>query len=213
MKNKKILFFTLILFTGITIFASCKSGVKNNEETKNMEASNKMMNAMNSMTSASNSMQMINDFDVDFAQMMIIHHQAAIDMAEIEVMSGSDDKIKSLAQQIITSQKAEQEKLRAFSNGHIPEQDSGIANPPAGGNAMMAAMMEMDNKMKNITISGDVDKDFVMMMIPHHEGAISMAESEIANGHENEIKQMAQKMISAQSSEINEMQMWVDKHK
>lgn len=208
MKNKKTLFFMLMIFTGTTIFSSCKSGGKNNNETKNMDASNKMMAAMNTMMSSSSSMQMINDFDVDFAHMMIIHHQAAIDMAEVEVMSGNDDKIKNMAKQIITSQKAEQEKLKTFINAHTAEQDS-VTAKSENSNEMMA----MNNKMKNMTMSGNVDKDFVMMMIPHHETAISMAESEISNGHEEEIKQMAQKIISDQRNEIKEMQMWLDKQK
>ena len=68
-------------------------------------------------------------------------------------------------------------------------------------------------KMDNIKMSGNADKDFVMIMIPHHEGAITMAENQISHGKNFELKEMAQKMIKDQSNEISEFKAWLANQK
>ncbi len=227
MKNKTRIFFMLIVTFSIAIFSSCKSGEKKNDETlntdnmknektTNMDASNKMMDAMNGMMSHMDTMKMTHDFDHDFASMMIDHHQGAIDMAQLELASGDDEKIKGIAQQIITSQKAEQEKLRTFLSGHKPGEHGekhGVGHAEGEHNELMESMEMMMSKTKSMTMSGDPDKDFVMMMISHHEAAVKMAENEISHGHHVELKQMAQQMMSDQNAEIKEFQMWIDGHK
>lgn len=57
--------------------------------------------------------------------------------------------------------------------------------------------------------SGDAfDKAFIEMMIPHHEGAIDMSESAKQNANHDEIKKMADEIISAQAREITQMKEW-----
>jgi uncharacterized protein (DUF305 family) len=60
--------------------------------------------------------------------------------------------------------------------------------------------------------TGDPDTDFVTHMIPHHQGAIDMAEIELKYGHDRTLKQLAAKIISAQQHEIGQMQSWLEKH-
>jgi len=60
--------------------------------------------------------------------------------------------------------------------------------------------------------SGDTDHDFVTHMIPHHQGAIDMAETELKYGTDARLKQLAARIISAQQREIAFMQAWLDKH-
>lgn len=57
-------------------------------------------------------------------------------------------------------------------------------------------MNDMMTEMKNMKKSGNVDKDFVMMMIPHHQSAVRMAEDQIEHGQYIEFKKMAQKIIT-----------------
>ena len=164
---------------------------------------------MDDMMKQMNSMQMTRDFDYDFATMMIMHHQGAIDMAQEEVASGKDEKIKSMAQQIITDQKSEQEKMKTFLNTNsIVEQKSEVNEE-----ALKKAMEPMEHQMKQMQMTNDPDKDFVTIMIPHHQSAVEMAKSEISNGHHDEIKQMAQQMITGQTNEIQEFQKWLSEHK
>lgn len=77
------------------------------------------------------------------------------------------------------------------------------------------AFMEVHEKMKKdmaMTPSGDTDKDFAMMMIPHHQGAIDMAEVELKFGKDPALKEMAQKIIDAQKKEIEEFKKWQSEH-
>ena len=67
-----------------------------------------------------------------------------------------------------------------------------------------AAMHEM---MAGMTIkpTGDVDRDFVAMMVPHHQGAIDMAKAELQYGHNEELRRLAQRIVAAQRREITVM--------
>ena len=176
-----------------------------------MQMNNEMMQSMNGTMGKMNDMKMTGDFDLDFANMMMMHHQAAIDMSEVEVAKGSDTQIKTMAQNIITAQKAEIEQMQQFvKNYKMPEakMDKGEMH-----NELGETMKTMMDKMMNMQMTGNTDKDFVMMMIPHHESAVTMAEDEISHGKKLELKKMAQKMIADQSKEISEFKAWLANQK
>ncbi|MES2331111.1 DUF305 domain-containing protein [Sediminibacterium roseum] len=205
------------LFTGALIFASCNSGTTTTAKTSadsptmvkpdtasamNAHDMGKMddglMGSMKSMMDKMGSMKMTGDPDIDFAGMMIEHHQGAIDMSEAEIKSGTDEKLKAMAQNIITKQKGEQNNLRDIVRNTKPmKMDMGQ------GNASNKLINEMMANMKAMEMSGNTDKDFIRMMISHHESAIKMAKSEIANGMNSSLKQMAKTMINDQTMEIN----------
>jgi uncharacterized protein (DUF305 family) len=77
--------------------------------------------------------------------------------------------------------------------------------------ANMEAMQKMQNDMPKHG-SGDVDRDFVMMMIPHHQGAIDMAKAELQYGKDVQLRKMAEMIVSAQEKEIKELKEWQSKH-
>jgi hypothetical protein len=66
------------------------------------------------------------------------------------------------------------------------------------------AMTTMMNRM-NVKPTGDIDRDFVEMMQPHHQGAIDMAESELRYGHNEQLRRIAQEIIVDQQQEITAM--------
>ncbi len=67
----------------------------------------------------------------------------------------------------------------------------------------------MDKMMAGMEVkpTGDVDRDFAAMMIPHHQGAIDMAIAELKYGHNEQLKRIAQEIIVDQQQEIAAMQM------
>ena len=74
-----------------------------------------------------------------------------------------------------------------------------------GNDAAMSRMMDG----MTIKPSGDVDKDFVDMMVPHHQGAIDMAVLELRFGHNDRLKALAQEIIVTQQQEIAAMRLAV----
>ena len=91
--------------------------------------------------------------------------------------------------------------------GRMP---AGAAGP--AGQAMMQSMQKMQQGMMGVPLSGNADRDFVAMMIPHHQGAIDMARVELQYGKDPTLRRMARGIITAQQKEIREMQQWEAKH-
>jgi uncharacterized protein (DUF305 family) len=71
-----------------------------------------------------------------------------------------------------------------------------------------AAMTKMMNDM-TVKPTGDVDRDFAAMMIPHHQGAIDMAQAVLRHGHNEQIRRIAQEIIVDQLQEIAAMRLAV----
>ena len=77
--------------------------------------------------------------------------------------------------------------------------------------AFMEAMQAMMKNMKTKP-TGNADKDFVQMMMPHHQGAIDMAKVELKYGKDPELLKMAGDIVAAQEKEIAEMKAWLAKN-
>lgn len=88
---------------------------------------------------------------------------------------------------------------------------SGGAGSPAD-TAMMSGMEKMQHAMMAAPLTGDPDQDFVAMMIPHHQGAIEMAKTELQYGKDPEIRKLATAIVAAQDEEIAEMKQWQANH-
>src|SRR5258708_32412718 len=80
-----------------------------------------------------------------------------------------------------------------------PEEASFLAKTDAAIARMMAGM--------KIKPSNNVDRDFVALMVPHHQGAIGMAEAELSYGHNELLRRLAQEIIVTQQEEIAEMRL------
>jgi uncharacterized protein (DUF305 family) len=72
-----------------------------------------------------------------------------------------------------------------------------------------AAMAKMMAAMA-VRPSGDVDRDFVATMVPHHQGAIEMAQAELRYGHNEQLRRIAQEIIVDQTQEIAVMRLAVE---
>jgi uncharacterized protein (DUF305 family) len=83
----------------------------------------------------------------------------------------------------------------------------------AGSHDMKASMMMGMDGMQKMTMTGDTDKDFAMMMKMHHQQALNMAEMELAHGKSPEMKTMAKQIIAAQKKEIAQFDRWLAKQK
>lgn len=77
---------------------------------------------------------------------------------------------------------------------------------------MHQAMEIMDRDMRAAPMSGDVDRDFAAMMIPHHQGAIDMAKVLLLYGKDVELRHLAQQIVTDQQTEIDLMRAWQRRH-
>ncbi len=69
----------------------------------------------------------------------------------------------------------------------------------------------MNKMMADMTVkpTGDVDRDFVAMMVPHHQGAVDMAKAELKYGHNEQLRRLAQEIVVTQQQEIAVMRLAV----
>ena len=102
----------------------------------------------------------------------------------------------------------------AASAGNMPNMSQGAMQHPAGeADDMKQSMMSGMEGMNHMTMSGDTDKDFAMMMKMHHEQGVKMAQMELKNGKSPAMKAMAKKIIAAQNKEIMQFDHWLAKQK
>ncbi len=86
--------------------------------------------------------------------------------------------------------------------------------PMGGTPADQAFAKSMQSMMTGMHVkpTGNTDKDFVLMMMPHHQGAIDMAKVELQYGKDPELRQLATDIVGAQEKEIAEMKAWLAKN-
>ena len=161
--------------------------------------------------------------DVMFAQMMIPHHQQAIEMSDI-ILSKDDvpADVTALAEEIKAAQGPEIAQLTDWleqwgeplesedmGGGHDMSQMDGM-----GGGSDMSEMEGMlsDEELQQLADAPgpEAAELFLNQMIAHHEGAVAMAEDEVANGTFQPAVDLAQTIIDTQQQEIDTMQQMLD---
>ncbi|WP_241986686.1 DUF305 domain-containing protein [Cryobacterium fucosi] len=146
--------------------------------------------------------------DVTFAQMMIPHHEQAVEMSDdILAKDGIDQRILDLATQIKAAQQPEIKQLKAWLTDWGTDETStqgmdGMSGMGDGSDGMMSA----DDMMALANASGaDAGRLYLNQMIVHHEGAVVMAQLELDEGQNVDAKAMASNIVTSQTDEIGVM--------
>jgi uncharacterized protein (DUF305 family) len=143
-----------------------------------------------------------NDADVTFAQMMIPHHEQAVDMAELAATQAADAEVIALAGEIAAAQQPEIDQMTALLEAWgQPVEMEGHGGMSMGGMATEEQMAELEAAQ-----GADFDRLFVELMIVHHEGAVAMAEEHHAEGRNAEAAALAGAIIETQTAEIATLQ-------
>ena len=149
-----------------------------------------------------------NDPDTAFAKAMLGHHRGAVEMAKIQLKYGTDEEMRQLAQEIIAAQQVEIDILNKWLASH-PD----TAKPKPNTEAMQQAYarsMDVLNGEMVLGIADPVpDMAFARGMLPHHIGAVEMANIQLKYGTDEEMRQLAQDIIDGQQTEIEYMQQWI----
>ena len=147
-----------------------------------------------------------NDADVTFVQAMIPHHEQAVHMAEMADDAASSPEVRDLAERIKAAQGPEIETMQGWLEDWGVEEDSHGGDHGHGSDSGMPGMMsDADLDDLGRTDGNGFDRMFLTMMIAHHEGAIEMAETELADGEDADVKALARDIRTAQTKEIAEM--------
>jgi uncharacterized protein (DUF305 family) len=151
-------------------------------------------------------------FDLRFIDAMIPHHEGAIVMAQTVLQNSQRPELRQLAQSIIAAQQQEIQQMQAWRKAWYPNASS----EPMMYDTEMGHMMPMTDSVKTMMMmkvdlgaaDDQFDLRFLDAMIPHHEGAVLMAQQVLQGSDRPELRILAENIISSQQQEINEMQQW-----
>ena len=141
--------------------------------------------------------------DERFIDAMVPHHEGAVEMARVALKNAEHPEIKQLAENIISTQKAEIEELKS-----IKQEEFGTSKVPM--DMSMGRMKDMGMMMnpEDLAKRDPFDRAFIENMIPHHQSAIEMAGVARKETDNPKIKKLATNIIEAQEREISQMKQW-----
>lgn len=141
-----------------------------------------------------------NDADVMFAQMMIPHHEQAVQMAQDAPAKAADPEVRTLAAAIEAAQAPEIAQMRGWlaSWGKPTAAPGGMDH----GDGMMS---DADMAAFGNATGAEFDRMFLTMMIEHHNGAIAMAKTELAQGTNPDARALAERIMASQTAEVERM--------
>ena len=142
-----------------------------------------------------------NSGDVEFAQMMIPHHEQAVEMADLALSNDTaSPEVKALAGQIKAAQDPEIQTMQGWLSQWGASQSSGSMAHGSGG------MMSDDDMSSLMGASGpEFDQMWLTMMIEHHEGAIEMAQDVLATTADPDVEKLATAAVAGPETEITTM--------
>lgn len=133
-------------------------------------------------------------------------------MAQDALAKSQRPEIRQLAQAIIDAQALEISQMQTWRQTWYPN----AASTPMMYDAQMGHMMPMSDAMRNSMMmtmdlgaaDADFDRRFIAAMIPHHQGALEMAQQVLENSDRPELRDLATNILKTQKIEIDQMQTW-----
>lgn len=144
-----------------------------------------------------------NDADVSFLQMMYPHHAQAVEMAKMVPSHTQNQQLIALAAQVEKAQAPEMQQITDLLAGFGKPAPS--ATEGHGGHDMPGMMTDAQMSSLQAANGADFDRQWLEMMIAHHEGAVAMAQTELSGGVNPPSRQLATKIMADQEAEITTM--------
>lgn len=157
-----------------------------------------------------------NEADVTFAQMMIPHHQQAVEMSEM-LLAKEDisTDVADFTQGVIDAQGPEIERMNAmletWDEEPIDMESMDMEDMDGSDHGGMSGMMSQKDLTALEEAQGaEASRLYLEQMITHHEGAVEMAQSQIDKGQNPQALRLAEQVIDAQEAEITEMEQMIE---
>jgi uncharacterized protein (DUF305 family) len=148
--------------------------------------------------------------DAMFAQMMIPHHQQAVEMSTLAETRASSPEIKELAAEIKAAQQPEIDQMTAWlEEWGMPVMSGMDAMDEHGGHGMSGMLTSEQMQQLEDSQGPEFDRLFAEFMIFHHEGAIDMAE-DVVDSKDPRVAALAAEIIATQAEEIVQLQAFLD---
>lgn len=144
--------------------------------------------------------------ELQFIDTMTVHHQGAVDMAQLVNTRTQRPEMKKLAQGIIDEQRKEIAQMKEWRAKWFGDAKPAINMDFPG---MRTGMGGMDVTKLGSLKANEFDVEFLKQMIPHHEGAIEMAKALKGSDSYAELKELSENIIRSQTAEIEQMQNWL----
>lgn len=155
-------------------------------------------------TTTSETVAAHNADDIMFAQMMIPHHQQALELSALVPERSSNPAVIALAAKIAAEQQPEINTMKALLLQW--DADPTPASDHGGHGMTMQGMVDDATMAKLQSLKGaEFDTLWLQSMIGHHQGAIEMAKAQVANGSSADMTTLAKSIITAQQAEIDQM--------
>ena len=187
---------TAALVTGTLLFTACGG------ESHNMSD----MSTGSTNTDVTGSERGFNDADIMFAQMMIPHHEQALELADmaIDPTLMASEQVKALASQIKAAQDPEIDLMTQW----LSEWDQPLMDMSEDHSMTMEGMLSVDELSALDQMNGEeFDQAWIQAMIAHHKGAIEMADTVKEEGKSALVRELADAIIQAQKSEIDTLEL------
>ena len=162
------------------------------------------MNGMDMSSSEGTETTVFSGMDIMFAQMMIPHHQQAVEMSSLAESRAFSPEVKAIAAKIKAEQDPEIEQMRSWLKAANAQEDMGHSM------GMDGMLSEADLAKLEASSGAEFDQLFLSGMIAHHQGAIEMADM-VVNSKNAEAAKLGADIIQIQTSEIAELQLLLSK--
>lgn len=154
------------------------------------------------------------EFDQLYIDMMLPHHESIIALAQAAEERLTDERLQTVAENIISAQSAENEELRGYreqwhgSADPMPMDESMMTEviPMMGDMASMQRQMDPQALITAFCAGEDPNLTFIELVIPHHEMAIQASETARDQATHEELRAIAERVVQDQQAEIDELE-------
>ncbi|MFN7714579.1 MAG: DUF305 domain-containing protein [Pseudanabaenaceae cyanobacterium] len=151
-------------------------------------------------------------YDLRFIDAMIPHHEGAVKMAQDVLQKSQRAELQQLANDVIKAQNTEIAQMQQWRKTWYADAPDVPMAWHRSMNHMMAMspahIQAMRMEMDLGKADSNYDLRFINAMIPHHEGAVKMAQDVLQKSQRREVRQLAENIIKSQEAEIKQMKEW-----